>query len=88
MICTLCHAAGNKGERRSADTGFIQCLPALSRLSPLSFLLQLVLDTVSPVFKNDENVESEGEYIISMLRKIIVSLTPQLEEKNTGLLGM
>lgn len=88
MICTLCHAAGNQGERRSAGKGFIQCLPALPRHSPLSFLLQLVLDTVSPVFKNDENVESEGEYIFSMLRKIIVSLTPQLEEKNTGLLGI
>ena len=79
---------GNKGERGSAGKGFIQCLPALSRHSPLSFLLQRVLDTVSPVFKNDESVESEGEYIFSMLRKIIVSLIPQLKEKNTGLSGM
>lgn len=71
MICTLCHAVSKKGERCSAGKGFIQCLPALPRHSPLSFLSQLVLDTVSPVF-----LESEGEYIFSMLRKIIVSLTP------------
>lgn len=88
MICALCHAVGNKGQRQSAVKVFIHCLPRRAPLNSQPLIAACVgFAAVSHILKDDENVESEWEFfpIFSTLRKTTASLAPQLEKKNTGL---
>lgn len=50
-------------------------------------LMQLMLDAVSQVLKDDENCEPGWEHNFSVLRKTIESQAPQQEKKNMSLSG-